>query len=450
MSVGTIVQLDPKLLRMAPNVRTDVKLTPEFVKSIKEHGIRVPISVVEREDGFDVIDGQRRTLAALDAGLESVDCFVQAPLGNDADRIVEQLVVNDNRASLSDVEQVEAVKQLELFGMTATAIAKKTGYTKATVDQVLVVAKSDAGAKAFEAPGVSLDQAARVAEAGLSEKELKGLLDRPGNFDHALQQIVRERDNAALTKSLEAEVAAAGVKLAAKPSKGDYYSTEKNKHLWLDGIVHKETDKEISLEEHASCPGHAAFVGPRGYNGSVEIHYLCTDPSKYSHRDADRQAPKQLTDADKAERAANSAAAKVWPGIVEVRQTWIREQLLTRKTLPAGWERVVAWVDFEEAGHGGSWEGGPFAAALLGLTDKGYNSSGLSKWVEKNPTKVAHALTALALAHIELSAGNAKSWKGWRARKIADYLNLLASWGYGLSELEQELAVGDKKATAAG
>jgi ParB family chromosome partitioning protein len=138
-------------------------------------------------------------------------------------------------------------------------------------------------------------------------------------------------------------------------------------------------------------------------------------------------------------RAENSEAAKVWPSIVEVRLAWITEQLLTRKTMPAGWEKVVAWVDTEQAGSGGSWDWGPKAAGFLGLKEKGYGASSVAKWLDANPTKGATVLLAVAIAKIELSVGVSKSWKGWRGRMVAEYTELLASWGYGVSEFEASL-----------
>ncbi len=439
MSVDTIVRVDPSTLLVGPNVRKTIKLTPEFVASIKEHGVLVPITVQETPEGYDVIDGQMRTLAAVDAGHREVPAYVSSPVENAGARIVSQLVVNGDRQGVTGADQVAAVKELALdFKMPIAQIVKKVGLPKAVVEQAITVGKSEQASTAFATADLTLEQAAKLAEHEFSKADLKELLGY-GDFDHKLRQILDRNEAAALTKQLEGELKAAGVPLAAKPSKGDYYAEKKNKHLFVGGIVDKLTSKKISVEQHASCAGHAAWVGKVGYSGKVEIHYLCTDPAKFGHRDADRSAPKQLTEAEKVERAENAAAAKVWPSIVEVRQTWIREQLLTRKALPAGWESMVAWVTLELAGHGGSWDWGPFAAKLLGIAEPGYNSGALVKYFEKYPTKPGLVLLATTIARFELSVGDTKSWKGWRGRMVGEYLQLLASWGYGLSELEQEL-----------
>lgn len=444
-----IREVAPGDLIVAANVRRDVALTKEFVASVKQHGVKVPVLVQEGPTGLEVLDGQRRTLAAVEAGLSVVPVVVQPVVADDGQRIVSQIVVNDQRASLTRADTVEAVKQLAFdLKMPAASIAKKVGLPKASVEQVIRVAESPVAASAFEQQDISLEAAAKIAEAGLTDEEAAEVLRYPHQLEHRLQQVLTERARAQKVADLTLAAVEHGLTIVAQPSKGNYYANEKNKHLYLDWLVDKTTGKKLDPVEHESCPGHAAYIGRRGYNGEPELHLLCTDPSKYGHRDHDRQAPKQLTEAEKAERAENAAAAKLWPSIVQVRRDWLKT-LLQRKSMPTGWEQLVLWVDLGEAGSGGAWEWGPLAAELLGNPKSAYGASGVSKWLDQNPTKTATALVAIALAQIELSAGVSKSWKGWRARMVPEYCALLASWGYPLSETEQALVDAAKAAKAA-
>lgn len=449
MATDTIVRVDPKTLLVGPNVRKEVELSNEFVASIKLHGVIVPIVAQETADGLDVVDGQRRTLAAVDAGLTEVPVFVGGKVATDAQRIVEQLVVNNDRESVSRVDQVAAVKQLALdFKMPVTQVAKKLGITKQVVQQAIAIGGSETAIDVMEAKSLTLEQAAKVAaHPELTRDEIDKVLQY-GNFDHTLQQILDGHAEIELVAKLRAETEAAGVKVVARPTPA-YSSEEKNKHRYLTDLVDKESGERITADSHASCGGHAAAVGKKGgygYGDGVEVRFVCTDPSKFGHRDANRQAPTPLTDAEKAERAENSAIAKVWPSIVKVRQTWIREQLLLRKVEPAGWEALVGWVKFEVAGTGGTWDWGRFAAKLLGVTEAGYGASSVAKWVESHQAKVGMALLATAIAQIELSAGVSKSWKGWRARMLPEYLGQLQRWGYQLSDVEQGLVDASKAA----
>jgi hypothetical protein len=55
------------------NVRDDLNLTPEFLASVAEVGVRVPLLVTcDDTDRFRIIEGHRRLSAALKAGLTEV------------------------------------------------------------------------------------------------------------------------------------------------------------------------------------------------------------------------------------------------------------------------------------------------------------------------------------------------------------------------------------------
>ena len=73
---GTLEHLDPTTLLIGENVRDKAGLEPQFVASIGEHGVLQPVTAVRTETGVEVRDGQRRTLAAREAGLTSIPVYV--------------------------------------------------------------------------------------------------------------------------------------------------------------------------------------------------------------------------------------------------------------------------------------------------------------------------------------------------------------------------------------
>jgi NAD(P)H-hydrate repair Nnr-like enzyme with NAD(P)H-hydrate dehydratase domain len=87
------------------NTRVDVRLDPHFAASIRDRGVREPIIVRRRvEDGALVVrKGQRRTLAAVRAGLDRVKVLVEVEAEPDSsasaqiERIVDQLGENQHR-----------------------------------------------------------------------------------------------------------------------------------------------------------------------------------------------------------------------------------------------------------------------------------------------------------------------------------------------------------------
>jgi ParB family transcriptional regulator, chromosome partitioning protein len=61
-AVGTIEHLDPHTLVLDTNVRDEADLDAEFIASIKEHGVLIPIAAIRASDGqLRVRAGQRRT-----------------------------------------------------------------------------------------------------------------------------------------------------------------------------------------------------------------------------------------------------------------------------------------------------------------------------------------------------------------------------------------------------
>lgn len=101
MSEGTIVQVDPKSLTIALNVRTDVRVDKEFVASVKELGILQPPMVVGNDAGsYDVVLGQRRVLAAVEAGLATIPVYLVAK--SEADGVWVSTRLSDGGVSVVD------------------------------------------------------------------------------------------------------------------------------------------------------------------------------------------------------------------------------------------------------------------------------------------------------------------------------------------------------------
>jgi ParB family transcriptional regulator, chromosome partitioning protein len=101
---GTLEHLDPHGLAIGDNVRDNTAPSPEFLDSIQQHGVLVPITAVRGHDGtVTVRNGQRRTLAAREAGLTSIPAYVLPANAADegtaaVDRIVHKIVTNDHKA----------------------------------------------------------------------------------------------------------------------------------------------------------------------------------------------------------------------------------------------------------------------------------------------------------------------------------------------------------------
>src|SRR5699024_1528540 len=115
-------------------------LNKTFLRSIKDLGVITPVIVkTAPTGGYSVVDGQRRTLAAVQLGLPLIPVTLIETIRDDADLISTQIVVNDEREAVSAWETAQGIQQLSLLGVPAGQIQKRTGKSKAVVAAALEV-----------------------------------------------------------------------------------------------------------------------------------------------------------------------------------------------------------------------------------------------------------------------------------------------------------------------
>ncbi|MDE8671106.1 ParB/RepB/Spo0J family partition protein, partial [Pseudarthrobacter sp. H3Y2-7] len=209
----TLEMIDPATLTVDVNVRKDAALTADFIASIKEHGVMEPVIAHRKEDGtVHVLMGQRRTRAAVEAARPLIPVMIiESP--EEAERIVTQVVENIQRAELTEADEADAYHQLSLIGVSAAAIAKKTGRTKTTVESALKAKSTDAGAAAL-GKGCTVEEALILAEfesdADATEELESVIKDEPDMLAHVTQQLRDKRDRAAALAALTKELETAG------------------------------------------------------------------------------------------------------------------------------------------------------------------------------------------------------------------------------------------------
>jgi len=148
---GVIEHLDPATLRLGENVRDSIDLGKEFLASVREHGVLVPITAVRGDDGvITVRNGQRRTVAAREIGLPTVPVYVLAATTADTaaetiDRIAHQIVTNDQKRDLSEAQRARGMQQMIEAGLSTAKVARKLSVTRATVNAAEAVGRSPGG-----------------------------------------------------------------------------------------------------------------------------------------------------------------------------------------------------------------------------------------------------------------------------------------------------------------
>jgi ParB family chromosome partitioning protein len=118
-----------------------------LVASIREHGVLQPILVTETLDGYQLIAGERRLRAAIEAGLERIPAIVRHP--SDVDRLELALVENLQREDLDPLEAAAAYRRLiDEFGLSQEQIALRVGRARSSVANTLRLLELDDGVQA--------------------------------------------------------------------------------------------------------------------------------------------------------------------------------------------------------------------------------------------------------------------------------------------------------------
>ena len=119
--------------RFQPREVFDEESLKELTDSIKKHGVISPILV--RELGlnkYEVIAGERRMRASIQAGLETIPCLVDQK--EDQDALESALIENLQREDLNAVEEARGYDRLKReFGLTQDEVATSTGKARSTI-----------------------------------------------------------------------------------------------------------------------------------------------------------------------------------------------------------------------------------------------------------------------------------------------------------------------------
>ncbi|WP_264032401.1 ParB/RepB/Spo0J family partition protein [Cellulosimicrobium sp. SH8] len=436
--------VDPRTLVVGVNVRADADLTPAFVGSIKQHGVLQAVRARRAEDGtLVVLEGQRRTLAAVEAQRDTIPVQIIDGTEDEARRIVEQLAENDHRKDMRDSHRTAAFQQLSLIGLSAAQIAKRTGTDKGVVASALTVAGSKFGAAVQAKYDLPLDVAAAITEFEDDPETVKSLtavaVEDPNGFAHAAQRARDDRQRAAEVAAARDTLATQKVTEVPRPA----YDDAKIKRLdSLKPAADDANGTDLTVDAHAECPGHAAYISAHWQR--VEVVYVCTNWRKHGHGDrygtASTQRTGSMSEAEKAERRRVIENNKAWKSAEVVRRKWLAE-FSQRKIAPTGAAAFIAAriaMSTHTLGHGADKDH-ELAAQWLGIKPATSAYRGRSQGIAQAAAKATagraqHIALVLCLAACETGTG-VQSWR--HEGSLSEYLGALESWGYALSDVEK-------------
>lgn len=112
----------------------------ELTENIKLHKITNPLTVNKISNRkYEIISGQRRFIAAKNAGLKTVPCIIKS-YENSIQKVMESFSENIFRSDMTLTDKSRATQQLMAhFKNDKTLVANSLGVRKATVDRYLEV-----------------------------------------------------------------------------------------------------------------------------------------------------------------------------------------------------------------------------------------------------------------------------------------------------------------------
>ncbi len=181
-SVGGLKFEELPTSAIRPNARQPRRSFPkagikELAASIREVGILQPLVVRSAEGGFELIAGERRLRAAIEAGLDRVPVLIRQAGDNESMELA--LVENLQREDLNPLETAAAYQVLmEGFGLTKEQLAHRLGKSRAAVTNTLRLAQLPDGIRALLADGKLTEGHARALLGLETEEQMVQLAQR--------------------------------------------------------------------------------------------------------------------------------------------------------------------------------------------------------------------------------------------------------------------------------
>lgn len=134
-----VVQVNLSELRSnpyQPRKVFDPEKLDELTSSIREYGVIEPIIVKKSIKGFEIVAGERRSLAAKKAGLETIPAIVRE--FTDEEMMSIAILENIQRENLNIIEEAMAYKNmLEKLHLTQEELSKKVGKSRSHITNIL-------------------------------------------------------------------------------------------------------------------------------------------------------------------------------------------------------------------------------------------------------------------------------------------------------------------------
>ncbi|GGX56021.1 ParB/RepB/Spo0J family partition protein [Streptomyces chartreusis] len=275
------------------NVRHSLELDDEFLNSIAENGVLVPVVVVQMnadvpdaEPVYELKMGHRRHAGARSGGIESIPSLILDPSLREAGQdYIEQLIENDAafRRALSPLEQADALFGALEDGASVANVARRTGRSKEQVSQAAEAAQrlgqgTRTVLEANDAYDLDLEVLAALGEFDDDPDAVARLIEahRHGTFTYQLSQERTDRAERTARETRRTELKRDGIRL------WENASNLPPRAQWLEDLVDADGE-DLDEAAHVRCPGHAVVWDDTGSADPAALAALCLNPAAYSH-----------------------------------------------------------------------------------------------------------------------------------------------------------------------
>lgn len=219
--------------------RSELGDLQELVASIKSKGILEPILVRPKGDRFEIIAGERRYVAAMNAGLTEVPCIEMNVSDHEALEI--SLIENLQRKDLDVFEEADGLKTLvDLYGYSHQQLADKIGKARSTITEIINVSRIP-----FHLREICKRHGITSRSTLVEIAKLNKLEDMERLINQIIERGLKREDTRELSKQLKGKIK------KTKPFVFRFHSKEKNFLLKIEfKKEHVSKNELIEILEH--------------------------------------------------------------------------------------------------------------------------------------------------------------------------------------------------------
>lgn len=436
------------------NVRERAVADDELIESVRENGLVEPLvvapQILEAGTGIpgrdhDLVAGHRRLDALLRIGATTAPVIIRYDLDTRAKQVETMLIENDRRQGLTPIEQAKGYKQLTLFGVSQTEVAKKVGVDRKTVAARLKLLDLNNTVQQRVNDGqVTIDDAIAIAALPATEQTKVAKVAGSYGFKYELESAQRRVKKTAEIDERIKELQAAGVPERTYPPG----KTAWNVNDADDGMVRLGATFSSNLDDHDGCLAWVKVTGP-------DLEFVCTNVAAHDEQLSEKQRQaREEAERDAAEQKARDEAEEI---AQRLRTDAILESIRPGVKLDPAVDRLLR-VTLRSVLFELGWHTRGYFAALETPADEQWGQYS-SQWKPEDvtrferhlaastmPADVLRLLAAATVATVEgkyfgyVGDRGPRSPYGEQAEKIAmAHLEVAQAAGHELTPIEQEL-----------